>query len=121
MPGPGRPFVKGQSRPPGSGRTAGTPNRFSQRLIDAIEASFEQLGGEAYLTELGRTEPRAYLALLGRILPAQVDARAVLDTPNAIAVRWAGDGLRKRPRSWSRWHGECFAWDRAEPGRTGAS
>ena len=60
------------------GRQAGTPNKASLTLKEAILASFERLGGASYLEEVGRREPRTYCALLARVLPrnAAPDATA---------------------------------------------
>jgi hypothetical protein len=61
------------------GRQAGTPNKASLTLKEAILASFERLGGASYLEEVGRREPRTYCALLARVLPRNA-------TPDATAA-----------------------------------
>ena len=93
-------FKKGHAKV--SGRVAGTPNKTTQDLKDAILASAEQLGyikevpilnrrgepsgryelvhsGEGgitgYLVWLGKNNPAAYAPLLGRVLPLQVNQR----------------------------------------------
>ena len=52
-----------------TGRAKGTPNRFTTFLKDAIQQSFERLGGAAYLEQVARTDPKTYCALLGKVLP----------------------------------------------------
>ena len=95
-------FKKGQPRSPTAGRKAGTPNKTTQDLKDAILESASLLGylkevpvvddkgeptgkvelvhnGEGgmvgYLLWLGKTNPSSYAALLGRVLPYQVNQR----------------------------------------------
>ncbi len=51
------------------GRQAGTQNKVTTALKDAILASFERLGGASYLEEVGRRDPKTYCALLGKVLP----------------------------------------------------
>ena len=58
------------------GRQKGTPNRLSAALKDDILNAAEAAGGEggtvAYLTEQARSNPTAFLTLLGKVLPMQV-------------------------------------------------
>ena len=57
---------------PGSGRVAGTPNKQTKEVRDAVMESFIKLGGAAYLMEVGRTNVQAYCQLLGKILPHEL-------------------------------------------------
>lgn len=63
--------MKGQKT---GGRQAGTPNKLTKTLKEAILASFDAVGGEEYLIGVAETDPKAYLALLGRVLPSEVKA-----------------------------------------------
>jgi hypothetical protein len=96
-------FKKGIAKVPGSGRKAGTPNKTTQDLKEAILESASMLGhlkeeavldkdgkptgrtklvheGEGgitgYLIWLGKNNPAAYARLLARVLPLQVNQRA---------------------------------------------
>ena len=64
---------------PGPGRKPGIPNRATGLLKDAIIQAAEQAGGEggmvAYLTGQANRHPAAFLALIGRVLPLQVQDR----------------------------------------------
>lgn len=69
------PFVKGQPRTPGSGRRPGSANSMSSaRLREAVfEALKNQEGGAVgYLSRQAIEEPRAFMALLGKLLPTQI-------------------------------------------------
>ena len=69
------PFVKGQPRTPGSGRRPGSANSMSSaRLREAVfEALKNQEGGAVgYLSRQAVEEPRAFMALIGKLLPTQI-------------------------------------------------
>lgn len=54
------------------GRKKGTPNKISRDIREAVLQSFETVGGAAYLAEQAKTNPTAYLSLVGKVLPLQV-------------------------------------------------
>ena len=56
------------------GRKAGTPNKTTVALRDAIVAAFHKTGGVDYLVWLSNEHPSAYATLLGRVLPTEFDA-----------------------------------------------
>src|SRR4051794_21832593 len=66
------------TRPPGGSRK-GVPNKISADVRAMILAALERAGGEDYLLEQATANPRAFLSLLGRILPTQVTGKD--DTP----------------------------------------
>ena len=66
----------GKRLPPnaGQGRKKGVPNKTTRTLKEALLASFERLGGEAWLVQLAESDPRSYASLLGRLVPSEVKA-----------------------------------------------
>jgi len=58
------------------GRQAGTPNKTTALLKDAILKAAEQAGGDnglvGYLQEQATASPAAFMSLLGKVLPMQV-------------------------------------------------
>ncbi len=68
------PFVKGQPRTPGSGRKPGSRNMTSQKLKELVFQALEQQEGGAigYLKTQAVQEPRAFMALIGKLLPTQI-------------------------------------------------
>ncbi len=54
------------------GRKKGTPNKLTQSLKDMILQSLAEAGGVTYLLEQSKSNPNAYLSLVGRVLPLQV-------------------------------------------------
>lgn len=69
---------KTTGRKPGTpktgGRQKGTPNKLTLSIKQAIEEAFNGVGGAAYLMEQAQQNPQAFLTLLGKIIPAQVQA-----------------------------------------------
>ena len=68
------PFLKGQPRPAGSGRKPGSRNLTSQKLKEIVFKALEQQEGGAigYLKTQAVQEPRAFMALIGKLLPTQI-------------------------------------------------
>jgi len=58
----------------GGGRKKGSKNKTTLLLKEAIEESFANVGGAEYLTTMAVQEPKAYLTLLAKILPAKIEA-----------------------------------------------
>jgi len=58
------------------GRVAGTPNKFSGAVRELILAALDGVGGQAYLERVAEQNPAAFLTLLGKVLPLQVQGPA---------------------------------------------
>lgn len=68
----------GKKKPPraGMGRPKGAVNKVTKTLREAIESSFEKVGGDDYLVKMAREQPAAYMTLLGKVLPAHMNIKA---------------------------------------------
>ena len=55
------------------GRKAGTPNKISASVKEAILKAFDEAGGQSYLAQVARENPAVFCQLLGKVLPMQVD------------------------------------------------
>lgn len=55
------------------GRKAGTPNRITKTVKAAIEAAFDKVGGADYLARQAVENPTAFMTLLGKVLPTQIE------------------------------------------------
>jgi hypothetical protein len=80
-------WPKGKPRPPLAGRKAGTPNKQTKEVRDAVMESFIRLGGATYLEEVGRTNIQAYCQLLGKILPHEF-ATSAGPLKAEVLLRW---------------------------------
>ena len=68
---------------PGPGRKKGVPNKINADLKAMILGALDQAGGEQYLLSQARENPKAFLSLLARVLPMQVQGDR--DNPLYIA------------------------------------
>jgi hypothetical protein len=77
-----------KAKPPaaGKGRKKGVPNKATAALKDAILNAFSQVGGEAYLVTVAKTDPKTFCTLLGKVLPLQVTGAD--DGPVKLVVEW---------------------------------
>lgn len=66
------PFEEGRKKT--GGRKKGTPNKATAMLKESILASFDKMGREEYLVRMAEEQPRAYLNLLGKVLPSEIKA-----------------------------------------------
>lgn len=75
-------------RPPaaGKGRPKGATNKLTRTVKEAIEAAFDQVGGASYLARMAIEQPQAFMTLLGKVLPTQVDANVSgqIGMPNIV-------------------------------------
>jgi hypothetical protein len=63
-------FKPGQKK--AGGRKAGTPNKTTVQLKQAILDAFQQVGGARYLAEIAQDNPGAFCTLLGKVLPMDI-------------------------------------------------
>ena len=67
-------FVKGEPRAPTAGRRAGTPNKTTRSvrdaLVRALEATLED-GGEEFFTSLRDSDPKTFATLVSKLIPNQ--------------------------------------------------
>lgn len=76
----------------GRGRKKGELNKLTRTIKEAIELSFEKVGGADYLARMAVDQPVAYMTLLGKVLPTQISGDvAVIGLP-AITISCADEG-----------------------------
>lgn len=89
-------MAKPKGSPKTGGRQAGTPNRATKALKDAILEAAELAGGQAddkqpgglvgYLHGLADKQPAVFGSLLGRVLPLEVNATQTIQSYKEIRV-----------------------------------
>ncbi len=67
-----KPTVKRKPPRAGMGRPVGSKNKTTASIKAAIEAAFQGVGGHEYLMQQAKENPQAFMTLLGKIIPAQV-------------------------------------------------
>lgn len=55
------------------GRQKGSPNKVSRELKDMILGALDEAGGQAYLVRQAESSPAAFMTLVGKVLPMQVN------------------------------------------------
>jgi hypothetical protein len=65
-----------QKRKKVAGRVAGTPNKVTKELKDMILGALEAKKGQEWLEKQMDDNPAAFMSLLGKILPKNVDVNA---------------------------------------------
>lgn len=58
----------------GKGRRKGVPNKTTAAVKDMITQALDHAGGVEYLITQARENPTAFLTLVGKVLPLQVNA-----------------------------------------------
>lgn len=71
---------------PGPGRPKGSLNRENKQLREMILQALERNGGVDYLAVQAQKNPKAFLALLGRVLPLQVTGEGGGPVETSITV-----------------------------------
>lgn len=68
--------VVSNRKPPraGMGRPKGSRNKTTAAVKDMILAALDKAGGMEYLYQQSEENPTAFLTLVGKVLPLQVDA-----------------------------------------------
>ncbi len=59
-------------KPKAGGRAAGTPNKVTKTLKEAILGALKDAGGQAYLLRVAKDDPKTFCTLIGRVLPLEV-------------------------------------------------
>jgi hypothetical protein len=69
-----------------AGRVAGTPNKVTKEIKDMIQGALEQAGGQAYLYQQALENPTAFMTLIGKILPKNIDVNAEINGSMAHTI-----------------------------------
>lgn len=67
-------FQKGHTLSKGKGRPKGIPNKLNQDLKAMILEALEKAGGSKYLREQAESNSSAFLQLVGKVIPRDINA-----------------------------------------------
>ncbi|MEY4718471.1 MAG: hypothetical protein RL563_1089 [Pseudomonadota bacterium] len=65
--------IKGQEKTVGSGRKKGVPNKMNADLKNMIHGALQDAGGREYLLLQAHENPSAFLTLVGKIIPKDIN------------------------------------------------
>lgn len=65
-------LLPGQTPNPG-GRPKGTPNKITAEVKEMIKTALNNAGGTKYLEMQAHENPKAFMALVAKIIPAKID------------------------------------------------
>jgi len=71
----------GKRPQPKGGSRKGKPNKATALIKDMIEGALQDVGGRAYLSRQAEENPSAFMGLLGKILPRDVNLGGQADNP----------------------------------------
>lgn len=74
--------MAGKGSPKGvkqGGRAPGTPNKQTRELKAMIEGALQKAGGEAYLLRQAEDNPTAFLNLVSKLIPKDINAKVAGD------------------------------------------
>ena len=74
----------------GKGRPKGVLNKTTQGVKKAIEEAFDRAGGVEYLVKVAQKDPRAFLALLAKLIPTDIKVEG-----NVTHALFSADQLRR--------------------------
>lgn len=93
-------------KPPaaGKGRPKGATNKMTRTIKAAIEEAFGKVGGADYLARMAEEQPAAFMTLLGKVLPTQLehagkDGKDLPSATPAVAIFALPDNGRGGPVS----------------------
>ena len=74
--------VRNTAKPPaaGKGRPKGAQNKLTKTIKAAIEGAFDKAGGVDYLARMANEQPVAFMTLLGKVLPTQLEHSGSIQT-----------------------------------------
>ena len=99
--------MAGPGAPKTGGREKGTPNKLTTDVRAMILATLDRAGGEDYLLEQATANPRAFLSLVGRLIPTQVTGAegkdlipdtSAIDSPHSSAAEKGRHDRNRRAR-----------------------
>ena len=67
--------MAGPGRPKTGGRKKGVTNKVNAEVKELIRGALDDAGGQKYLVKQAKDNPTAFLALVGKILPKDINAK----------------------------------------------
>ncbi|WP_343735327.1 hypothetical protein [Acidovorax sp.] len=72
----------------GAGRPAGSLDKGNALIREMIVEALDQAGGVEYLVRQANAKPAAFLALIGKVMPVQIEADVNANVNGSISVQF---------------------------------
>lgn len=72
----------------GAGRPAGSLDKGNALIREMIVEALDKAGGVTYLVRQAEAKPAAFLALIGKVMPVQIEADVNANVNGSIEVRF---------------------------------
>jgi len=79
---------------PGPGRPKGVPNKVTRDMREIVREAFERAGGVDYLVTQADVNPKAFMAILAKLLPNTVEVDPTDGVRVAERMREARERMR---------------------------
>jgi len=68
----------------GAGRKKGVPNKLNATVKEMVIGALSEAGGQNYLLEQSKSNPTAFMTLVGKVLPTQITG----ENGGPVQVTW---------------------------------
>lgn len=85
---------EGAKKKPRGGSRKGRPNKATKAIKEMIEGALSAVGGQKYLEQQAIENPAAFMTLIGKILPRDINANVSGTLKLEDLVAGAQDGKR---------------------------
>ena len=76
--------MAGKGAPKSGGRVKGTPNKLNSDVREMIKAALDKKGGQVWLEAQMDANPVAFMSLISKIIPAEVNLGGQKENPVVI-------------------------------------
>ena len=79
----------------GPGRPKGSHNKTSVALAAMVTGALDELGGQEWLVRAARKDPKAFMQLVGKLLPREINVSGAFEMPFYRALARPGKAGQK--------------------------
>jgi hypothetical protein len=79
---------------PGPGRPKGHANKITLSIREMIEGALKEAGGQKYLLNLSKSDPKAFCSLVAKILPNSISLGSETGLP-AISISFVESNTKR--------------------------
>ena len=81
---------------PGPGRPKGSKDKIPQQVAEMVAEALTEVGGVQYFIDKAETEPKAFMALCGKLMPKDVNLTMTVDNATLEILQQRRSQLAER-------------------------